>query len=116
MGSTRNSRKAARKTAPPNRKRTWDMPNLAGRKPGFEGTLRSYSGRQNVFHVHPLRRVVAGIAGDAVALVTAACLIEAVKREIRQRISLDESPDLVYRLVGGNQVALRWRVNAVEAW
>src|ERR1700731_3391558 len=77
--------------------------------------LETRGRRQNVFNIHPLRWVIAGVArgAEARAFLTTACLRHPVKGEIGERISLNELTNLLNGLVGRDEIALRRRINAV---
>ena len=72
--------------------------------------LRRDCCRQDLFHVDPLRGIVAGVAGGAVAdfLLVLQDLQQPVERQIGQRVGLDVLANLFDGVVGGDEVASCW--------
>lgn len=70
--------------------------------------LEAYGGGKNLFDVDPLRGVVAGVAGRAVArfAFVADGSQQAIQRKIRERIGLDKLANPLDRAIGGYQFAL----------
>ena len=75
------------------------------------------AGRDQLFDVDQLGRIVAGVAGVAVFVRSSSptALRSDAEREIAERIGFDEAADLFDGVVGGDQLALVRRVDAVEA-
>src|SRR5205807_5117129 len=74
---------------------------LYGIKLSFADRSRLY-----LFHTNPVRGIRAGVAGRAIARLSAifASLLQTFQREIGQRLSADEVPNLFDGLICGNQL------------
>lgn len=70
--------------------------------------LKVHRDRQDLFDVDPLSGILPGIAGRAIAhfFLVLKGLEQALEREMRKRIGLDEATNLFNEVVGGDKVAL----------
>src|SRR5271170_4093821 len=72
-------------------------------------------GAHQLFDVDQLSRIIACVARVAIILpVVSNGLMQSLQRKIAQRVRLDETPDLLDRIVGGDQLGKARRIDAIE--